>query len=241
MVCDDHVHENTAKMSSDFRATQLSGHRRCKQTFTSMLHNPICDINKLRAHYDITEACLEDGIWKSIRDSLKDIKDLEKLSRKLVLKRFTPRDVAVLLDGLHKSVELRELVSSSPAIDKYLRNTCNVVWASFPLETLINFIETRITAEEAMGLDSCGFNQYSAECVNKGSCFVCEGVSEELDTACKGGLIWQQQLEAIVKYFDSLIANTETSSKSKGRLIGSTTRPPLCRLLLCLRNAGVLY
>ena len=241
MVCDDHVHGSTAKMSSVSALLNSAVTAGGKRTFTSMLHNPICDINKLRAHYDITEACLEDGIWKSIRDSLKDIKDLEKLSRKLVLKRFTPRDVAVLLDSLHKSVELRELVSSSPAIDKYLRNTCNVSVGELPLETLINFIETRITAEEAMGLDSCGFNQYSAECVNKGSCFVCEGVSEELDTACKGGLIWQQQLEAIVKYFDSLIANTETSSKSKGRLVKlheTPTMPPT--IMLTKRRSAIL-
>ena len=109
------------------------------------------------AHYDITEACLEDGIWKSIRDSLKDIKDLEKLSRKLVLKRFTPRDVAVLLDSLHKSVELREVgVIITCNETNTFRNTCNVSVGELPLETLINFIETRITAEEAMGLDSVG-------------------------------------------------------------------------------------
>ena len=70
---------------------------------------------------------------------------------------------------------------------------------------------------------------------------VCEGVSEELDTACKGGLIWQQQLEAIVKYFDSLIANTETSSKSKGRLVKlheTPTMPPT--IMLTKRRSAIL-
>lgn len=240
MVCDDNVRGSNAKMSSVSSLLNSAVTAGGKRTFASMLHNPICDVKKLRAYYDITESCLHTGIWKDIREHLKDIKDLEKLSRKLVLKRFTPRDVAVLLDSIRRAADLREITATTPAIHEHLSDACGVSVGEVPMETIIEFIEGRIVADEAMGQDSCGFNQYSAECVNKGSCFIREGISEELDAACKGGLVWQQQLEAIVAYFAGLIATTEsTKTNSKAVKVHETpTMPPA--VMLTKRRSAIL-
>lgn len=234
---------SNAKMSSVSTLLNSAITAGGKRTFTSILHNPICDTIKLKEHYDITELCLTTDLWKDIRDALKDIKDVEKLNRKLILKRFTPRDVATLLDSVKQASDLYDKLCEASCwktLSKYLSEICNINISQMDFKDVIEFIDARIVIDEALDLDSCGFNQYSAECVNKGSCFIKEGISKELDEACKGGLIWQQQLASIVDYFDMLIAKTE-SGKSKSKLVKlheTPTMPPT--ILLTKRRSAIL-
>ena len=235
-----------------------------KRTFMSSLNSPICNIETLQKHYDITEVCLMSNnnkfcLWQTMRDKLRDIKDLEKLNRKLVLKRFTPRDLAFLFDSVKRVYSLYNAISCTDTelgiewqkIKIYLNtvfNNFNTENVKEYCENIIKFIDERIVFDEALSLETCGFNQYSAECVNKGSCFIKTGFYEELDNACKGGLIWQQQINAIIDYFDGLIAKTETKTKSQTkktssgakfvRLHETTTMSP--NILLTKRRSAIL-
>lgn len=255
MIGDDNsatsIH-NKSKLSSVSSLLNSAVTAGGKRTFTSMLHNPICDTMKLKQHYDITDTCLDTGVWKTIRDNLKDVKDIEKLCRKLVLRRFTPRDVAILYDSLTKVKTLLESIRSNETttdsqitswenIRSYLKTACNVHVTELNFDGIIERISETIDVDEAVDIDSCSFNQYSAECVNKGTCFIKEDVSSELDDACKGGLIWKQQLASIIEYFDSLVAKTETSGKSKSKLVKlheTPTMPPT--ILLTKRRSAIL-
>lgn len=252
MINDDNsiASSHKSKLSSVSSLLNSSVTAGGKRTFTSMLHNPICQSAKLKQHYDITEQCLSTGVWKTIRDNLKDVKDIEKLCRKLVLKRFTPRDVAILFISLTKVKTLLESISVTETsmmnstwenINKYLKDVCMVSAVKLNFDGIIGLISESINVDEAIDIDSCGFNQYSAECVNSGTCFIKEDVSAELDDACKGGLIWKQQLASIIEYFESLVAKTETSGKSKTKLVKlheTPTMPPT--ILLTKRRSAIL-
>lgn len=242
MVCDDNVRGSTAKLASVTSLLNSAVTAGGNRTFTNILHSPTRDSGRLRLCYDITEECMTSGVWKGVRDMLKDIKDMEKLSRKLVLKRFTPKDVAVLLDSVRKAKSLKTFVAESPSwnrIDTYLRDACDVVADGISFDWITEFIETRILVDDAAAIDTLGFNQYSAECVNRGKCFIRQGVSAELDDACRGGLVWQRQIDAVVDYLDSLVSKTE--SKSKGKLVKLHETPTMpSTVLLTKRRSAIL-
>lgn len=208
-----------------------------KRTFSSLLNNPVCDTKYLQRQYDITECYLSNEDWNIIRENLKDVKDIEKLNRKLVLKRFTPRDISTIYSSIKCISSLHEKLQNTSdwkKLNNYL-HSCNV--KDIDSSEIIDFIENIIIVEEAYLLDSCSFNQYSADCVNKGTCFIKSGNYPELDETCNGGLIWQEQLNAIVNYLDGLIAKTETKAKNKLVKLHETPTMPMTILLTKRRSA----
>jgi DNA mismatch repair protein MutS len=208
-----------------------------KRTFSSLLNNPVCDEEYLQRQYDITECFLSNDEWYFIRDELKDVKDIEKLNRKLVLKRFTPRDISIIYNSITRVEKLFNQLKNRKSwknLNNYLQ-TCNV--NNIDCTSIIGFIENLINIEEASLLESYSFNQYSADCVNKGTCFVKQNNYNELDETCNGGLIWKEQINAIVSYLDKLIAKTETKAKSKLVKLHETPTMPMTILLTKKRSA----
>ena len=63
----------------------------------NVIVSPRLDIDFLNKEYDICDYLLNNyNMVEMVRERLKGLKDYEKLTRKLVLKKITPRDLADL-------------------------------------------------------------------------------------------------------------------------------------------------
>ena len=71
-----------------------------KRHFTYVINNPVTNISSLNDSYDITEHVLVNGSWNVFRDKLSCVNDIEKMTRKLVLNRVSPKDFSMLVSDL---------------------------------------------------------------------------------------------------------------------------------------------
>lgn len=73
-----------------------------RRKFMYCLHHPVTDCVALQKSYDSTEAVLQTDDWRSYRESLTGVHDLEKWKRKLLLRKTTPKDFGLLITDLRK-------------------------------------------------------------------------------------------------------------------------------------------
>jgi len=211
-----------------------------KRTFMNVLLNPSCDASQIQKHYDATDVALSNGVWEGIRLILRDVKDIEKLSRKLVLKRCTPKDIVHIYETCRAVQRLEKLLhdcSCFKELDAYLSNM-GVAKLGNCLETICNFVDTHVRLEEAKDIDSQSFATYSAECVNKGTCYIKEGYYESLDASCIGGIRLQEYIESIRFYLHTLI--NKTDSKGKGELVKLHETPTVASTLIATKRRGAI-
>lgn len=213
-----------------------------KRSFKYTLLNPIANKEKLENLYNITEEWISNKKWNSIRPILKDIKDIEKMSRKLLLKRFVPKDFCILYDSIEKINIINNSINqteNSNELNEYLYGmNCDFNNIKLCIEDLKYFIENCIDLEEAYNIDTNNFNSYSAECNSKGKSFIVNGYNEELDDACSGGLIWKNKAESIRQWLQSLVLITETKSKSKNNIVKLHETPTMAPTFTITKRRG---
>ena len=87
-----------------------------KREFNYQLLNPITNESLLQESYDITEYIIKEEKWKDIRFSLTDIKDLEKIKRKIIMNKISPKDLyflhsnIIVLKNLYKKLKRIKLL-----------------------------------------------------------------------------------------------------------------------------------
>jgi len=211
-----------------------------KRAFMNVLLNPSCDATKIGRHYDATEVALSNRIWESMRLILRDVKDIEKLLRKLVIKRCTPKDINNIYETCRSVQKLERLLYDSSCfkeLSSYL-NEMGVTNLGEGIEQICAFIEKHINLDEAKDIDSQTSTNYAVECVNKGSCYIKTGSYETLDAACISGIRLQEYIEAIRCFLQTLISKTE--SKGKGELVKLHDTPTVASTLTTTKRRGAI-
>jgi len=211
-----------------------------KRAFMNVLLNPSCDATKIRKHYDATDVALSNGVWENMRVVLRDVKDIEKLSRKLVMKRCTPKDINHIYETCRSVQKLESLLRDSSCfkqLSSYLMEM-GVTDLGDNIEQICLFIEKHIQLQEAKDIDTQAFASYAVECVNKGSCYIKPGFYESLDAACIGGIRLQESIEAIRCFLHALISKTE--SKGKGELVKLHETPTVASTLVTTKRRGAI-
>ena len=178
------------------------GKRRLSQ---NMVH-PIFDIDKLKKEYDIVDYINQNSELKdNIRTSLKSIKDIEKLNRKLILKRITPQDLYYLHNNLNS---IKDMYNTYTITDKTLN------------EYIHSFINGNISdtcdlvssvLKKHLQLDVCkDINNLDYD-VN----FINFGIDENYDILVTS---WHDSfiiLKSIQEYFNNVVKPYEKNSRSK--------------------------
>tara|TARA_B110000261_G_scaffold164464_1_gene214182 strand:- start:487 stop:3510 length:3024 start_codon:yes stop_codon:yes gene_type:complete len=185
-----------------------------KRKFSYDLHHPTTNKVALNESYDVTSCVLRTNEWVDYRNELTGIHDLEKLSRKIALKRVTPKDMSLLFDDLQKVLNLCAFTNanaeSSGLVNKYTMphgepvDHCNVMMK---------------TLEATFHLDKClCVNDMSQERIanmnTDNMTFIKQGVSEEIDGLVNDCLNSRLQLEAIVATLSGMVAIVEGKGKS---------------------------
>ena len=138
-----------------------------KRRLFNVIVSPRLDIDFLNKEYDICDYLLNNyDMVEMVREKLKGLKDYEKLTRKLVLKKITPRDLADLYNSLCVTKDLWGILSSDTKLKSYFDE--RGVRDLFPdgtvvLNKLNDDLDFNVCKE--MG---CGSIDYSIHFMNRG-------------------------------------------------------------------------
>lgn len=211
-----------------------------KRIFQNKLLNPITNIDELENSYQITDYLLSNKLqqWQNYRVTLSKVRDIEKLGRKAILKRITPKDFAIMFESLNHILLLFNNVYSDKELWSYL-NKNNVIEIDILCQILMDYIESNLNIELAKEIDTLNFAAYAAESVADGICFIKPGVDDNVDKKSKGGLDARDQVECIREWLDSIVKAYDAKAKSDLiKLHETPTMPP--SLVTTKRRAAIL-
>lgn len=195
-----------------------------KRQFNHNLIHPIVNDLKLIKHYDITEYLLnENNIWNLIRNSLQSITDLEKLTRKLIIKKITPRDVFLIYSNIINIISLYNNVSLDEKIMNYL-NQNNILKNC---NEIIELIKTNLNIENCETINDLtrdGLSGYSVSELN----FININMCLELDKNIKLYYESKDELECIRNYLSNIVQTYEKKIDNQFIKIHETTKSEDC-------------
>lgn len=96
------------------KASTGMGERFIRKRLTS----PIINHRTLNKIYNIVDILIKDDTYKLIRGFLKDIKDIAKLNKKLMMKQIKPKEVFIMVKSLEKCRDLFNYLSTSDNLVK---------------------------------------------------------------------------------------------------------------------------
>jgi DNA mismatch repair protein MutS len=186
-----------------------------KRKFQYDLLHPLCDINVLNDCYNVTEHLTKTEFYKTIKEYLLNVRDIEKIERKVILGKIDPKDFAVLYSNLsnvsklfEKIITIEENTELADYINKHIN--CNIS----NLCTIINkYIEQtfELTKLDAIVIDK--LNSYDLEEL----VFINENYNKEQNILFKNNIDSKQQLEVIANYFSTLLSDYEKPKTSKNK------------------------
>jgi DNA mismatch repair protein MutS len=185
-----------------------------KRKFTHELLNPITNDIVLTNTYNITEHLLENKSWEFYRKSLSSIKDLEKLSRKLIIKRFVPRDISIIAHNINTVIAINQKLRKDETLTTFMshdaiEDECN---------TILTMIEDKFDiskAEHVTEISNDGLMNYDINNLM----FIKKGVSSNIDTTIKEYYDSKEKFECIRNYLSSLIQPFEKKSATETQYI----------------------
>lgn len=209
-ILEDHRHTGKLRSVGSFlnNCVTVMGQRK----FGYDLYHPITNTDKLNESYDVTSRVLETNEWVNYRKELYNIHDIEKLNRKIAMKRLTPKDVALFYQDLQKVSNLCIMTNSEP---------CNEVnnYIMINGDPTIHCEELITLFEETLHLDKClSINDMSKERLSNintdNLIFIRNGVSSKIDKLINDCLNSRLQLDAIASNLSDIVAKIENKGKT---------------------------
>ena len=188
-----------------------------KRKFNYDLLHPICDVAILNASYDVTEHLIQTEFYKTIREYLLNIRDIEKIDRKLVLGKIEPKDFASLYNNLSSVSKLFEKITclkENKELALYMNCVinCNISEACNKINTYISNVFD--ISKLNVVIDKLNNNDLEE------LFFIKNTYNTNLNKLYKSSLDSRQQLETIASFLSNLLMDYEkmkTSNSSKNK------------------------
>ena len=222
-IIDDSRHTGKLRSVSSFlnNCVTTMGKRR----FMYDLHNPTTNISVLNKSYQITDHLLDTHthththnkqtalLWELFRTQLSGIKDIEKLGRKMVLNKVSPKDFVILVNDLKIIIGLYEQTMNDTILTEYIHN--NEITRDIKNDCL-NMINE---LERIFCLEKCAqINDISTECLTGIDqsilSFINKGINKNIDDLTQSSFDGREKLDAIRSYFSDLLKKIEKSTKT---------------------------
>ena len=189
-----------------------------KRLFNQDIVTPICDIDKLNNIYNTTEHIINNNeIFMSNRNNLREIKDINKVNRRIIMKKATPNELFNLYNSCKTFTYIyNSVILSDNALKKYILDTYNID------SNIIN-ISNNILSElnNILDIDKCK-NIKTDINLN----IFKRGYSTELDKLEKKWLDNEDNLEAIRKYYNNkLLSKEKKGIRNPDELVKIHTTP----------------
>ena len=196
-----------------------------KRSFLYKLHNPTTDVECLRKSYDITEHVLGGDTCTDYRNMLGGIHDLEKLKRKIILKKVTPKDFSVFVDDLRRIISLDKKVRDDKKVAEYVNGEVRHSVSPLEIESVCGreigeLNQEMITElEQTFHLDKCleinsVTNEHLSSLSPERLLFIKPGISQEIDGLLSDCLDSRNKLVAISAWLSKQVGRTEKSTKT---------------------------
>ena len=208
-----------------------------KRRFRTSLLSPSRNIDSLNISYKTIDCFSKLIDVDSIRSKLANVKDIERLERKRLLKRTTPSDFAAIFSSLEATITLIETLRESPDISLFAETagynfTMLTDWAS----SIIALLEKTFDMEMCKQINTLSFTRKDDDTESEDLCFVKRGVSKEIDSELCSDVECRDRLEAIRAYLNSIVAKAEKKSGSKTDFIKSHETPTMGISLICTKR-----
>ena len=196
-----------------------------KRKFNYELLNPIKDVNKLQNFYDITDHILTKKSWIDYRKQLQMIKDIEKLTRKLIIKKLTPKDISTLFNSVNIVISLYKNIVKDKTLSKFInqpniKDDCQVV---------LNTIETSFDVLKTENINEINYDGLYSHSVEELT-FIKKGVCLDVDNKIKEYFDSRDKFESIRSYLSNLIQPLEKKQSSEFIKIHETSKSEDCLL-----------
>ena len=174
-----------------------------KRKFRYTILNPTTDVKYLNSEYDICSHIIKHTDIVYIRSLLSSLSDIEKLYRKLIIKKITPKELCDLIMNLTTIQELYNIITRDTILDKY--------FLSHIVDTVIKDSESiKTKIHESLDLDKCkDVNKLNFE-YN----FLKKGWNSDHDVIVEEQMDSYEKLECICKYLNDIVAGVENKKKS---------------------------
>ena len=183
-----------------------------KRKFAYSFLNPVTDEEFLRGEYNIVEKLLLNiNEYDAVKNMLVTIRDISKIMRQIMLLKISPKSMHQLYMAINSARKLYNYVICKDDLREYLKGKINNFEHLLKnIDKVSTYLENVFILEDCKDIDNIQKVEQS---------FIKEGVNDELDNKIKTLADSQDQLEACRSYFSSIIANYETSSKSKNKKV----------------------
>ena len=192
-----------------------------KRRFQYNLLNPITDIEKLNKSYNITEYLLTTD-WNKYKELLEEIRDLEKLKRKLIMKKITPKDFTNIYNNILLIDKINLLINKDKKLKQYFQeeNINNIKTKSETIKKIISDFFDLDKAKYIDDINNINTNINSNSCNDNGNSslknmfFINKGLYEKVDNGYKKSIESRQLIECIRDNFSNMIKEFEKSTKT---------------------------
>jgi len=209
------------KFSSVYRLLNKCQTPMGARRFHYRLLHPSFNINSIQREYDITEYLLLEQSDQSggkygkkylkWRAALENIKDVEKLHRKIYLGKIYPRSLYILYTNLEIINEMYEGLKRDQTLLKYLNADANPERITEICAKIKKEIDSHFNIEKCKSIDSLEFD------LNYEECFVKPGVSKELDDTFIAHEDGCSIFETIRAHCNDLVALGEKTAAAGGK------------------------
>lgn len=182
-----------------------------RRRFNRILLNPITNKDILNRTYNITEYFLDNNIWDCIRSRLTNIKDFEKIKRKLIMNKITPRDFYNLYQNLSILQDIDKKLSKDNVFTKYIKN---FVKTRFKISSnkITDFINNYFDIDKCKNIDDISCDRLGNFNIDN-LLFIKREISENLDLCTQKCIDSHSILEAIKNWMSTCIEEYEKPSK----------------------------
>ena len=225
-ILDDTRHSGKLRSVAAFlnNCSTMMGKRR----FNHSISNPTTCVKTLENSYRITEHLLKNNDkWNEYRLLLSGVSDMEKLARKIVLKRATPKDLAMLAGDLRRAITLYRDVRNDPVLLDHFQDK-----DPRPIDALAEV--TLAEVEETFDLECClSIDDLSPDrlIVNPASDgFIRHGKSPPIDTIRELGKHGRHKLEAIKNHLVSCLRDEKPRTSDPVKIHETAKHNPTLQL-----------
>ena len=183
-----------------------------KRKFNYMFVNPLTESKRLEEEYTYCEHLLCQDNIDSMRDVLIHMRDLEKMSRKIVLKRITPADCHHMRESLQYVQEVFTKIETDPQSNEYIFSKISNQVNTYS-KNICRIIEEVLVLEKIQDKNTLSFDDD----------FINTGYDATHDSNVENWYDSYDKLLGIQQYFDEKVSLFEQAKSKNGKALNKKT------------------
>ena len=182
-----------------------------RRSFMYQITSPTTNVDQLNRSYDVTSHLIENKSWSLIRENLYGVSDLDKLSRKLVYRKVSPKDLVRVVDDFSSIEKVFTHINNDTYLGSIILDEDLVCLDK--LREITNKIKESFNLNKCEKIDDIS-NEKLGMLTPSEACFVRQGINKDIDHYLKESEMSSKRLEALREYFSNLVGGVEKSKRT---------------------------